>query len=137
VSIRIEAFDRARHRQELRKYTDLKLILAGHRPDNCSRTMAEWRARQQSRRAGVGVCLCHAPVSQAITSRARMCVGISSVARAAIMSRALLAEKVLPRRHRAQAAHTQCLYYRIHNDPSWTPSCRRWARAAQEASLAS
>jgi hypothetical protein len=65
-------------------------------------------------------------------------VGISRVARAAIMSRALLAERLLPRRHRAQAAHTQCLYYRIHNDTSRTPSCRRWAtRAAQELSLAS
>jgi hypothetical protein len=29
VSIRLETFDRARHRQELRKYTDLELILSG------------------------------------------------------------------------------------------------------------
>ena len=29
MSIRLETFDRARHRQELRKYTDLELILSG------------------------------------------------------------------------------------------------------------
>ena len=29
MSIRFEAFDRARYRQELRKYTDLELILSG------------------------------------------------------------------------------------------------------------
>jgi len=29
VSVRLEAFDRARHRQELRRYTDLELILSG------------------------------------------------------------------------------------------------------------
>jgi hypothetical protein len=34
--------------------------------------VAEWRTPQESRRAGVGVCLCHAPGSQAITPRAQM-----------------------------------------------------------------
>ena len=29
MSIRLETFDRGRHLQELRKYTDLELILAG------------------------------------------------------------------------------------------------------------
>jgi hypothetical protein len=29
VSIRLDTFDRGRHRQELRRYTDLELILAG------------------------------------------------------------------------------------------------------------
>jgi hypothetical protein len=29
VSIRLETFDCARHRQQLRKYTDLELILSG------------------------------------------------------------------------------------------------------------
>jgi hypothetical protein len=29
VSIQLETFDRARHRQELRRYTDLELILSG------------------------------------------------------------------------------------------------------------
>jgi hypothetical protein len=94
VSIRLETFDRARHRQELRKYTDLELILSGRRlrqlieneknivspfgqsPSAWKREIedarAECRSRQESRRAGVGVCLCHAPGSQAITPRARM-----------------------------------------------------------------
>jgi hypothetical protein len=98
MSIRLEAFDRSRHRQELRRYTDLELILAGRRlrslianeknivsPSGESPSespgawklqiedaMAEWRTRQQSRRAGVVVCLCHARGSQAITPRARM-----------------------------------------------------------------
>jgi hypothetical protein len=88
VSIRFEAFDRARYRQELRKYTDLELILSGRQlrtlieneknivspfesPSGwklqIEDAMAEWRTRQESRRAGVGVCLCHAPGSQAIT----------------------------------------------------------------------
>ena len=75
-------------------YTDLELILAGRQlrslienEKNIVSTfgespgswklqiedaMAEWRSRQESRRAGVGVCLCHAPGSQAITPRARM-----------------------------------------------------------------
>ena len=34
--------------------------------------MAEWRSRQELRRAGVGVCLCHPPGSQAITPRAQL-----------------------------------------------------------------
>ena len=29
MSIRLETFDRARHQRELRRYTDLELILAG------------------------------------------------------------------------------------------------------------
>jgi hypothetical protein len=80
VSIRLEASDRARHRQELRKHTDLELILFGRQlrtlieneknivsPFGESRSgwklqiedaMAEWRTRQESRRAGVGVYLC-------------------------------------------------------------------------------
>jgi len=94
VSVRLEAFDRARHRQELRRYTDLELILSGHQlryliengktiVSPCRESpstwelqtedaMAEWRTRQESRRAGVCVYLCHAPGSQAITSRAQM-----------------------------------------------------------------
>jgi hypothetical protein len=94
MSIRLETFDRARHRQELRRYTDLELILAGRQLRHligseknivspCGESsspwklqiedaMAEWRTRQASRRAGVGVCLCHAPGSLAITSRAQM-----------------------------------------------------------------
>jgi hypothetical protein len=93
VSIRLETFERARHRQELRKYTDLELILSGRwlrtlieneknivSPFESPRgwklqiedAIAEWRIRQESRRAGVGVCLCHTPGSQAITSRAQM-----------------------------------------------------------------
>ena len=93
VSIRLE-FDRSRHRQELRRYTDLELILSGRQlrsliengkyivsPFGESSSswelqiedaVAEWRSWQESRRAGVGVCLCHAPGSQAITPRARM-----------------------------------------------------------------
>ena len=94
MSIRLETFDRARHRQELRRYTDLELILAGRQLRSLIENeknivspfgepagswelgiedaMAEWRTRQASRRAGVGVCLCHAPGSLAITSRAQM-----------------------------------------------------------------
>jgi hypothetical protein len=94
VSIQLETFDRARHRQEIRRYTDLELILAGRQlrsligngknivsPSGESPgswelqiedAVAEWRSRQESRRAGAGVCLCHAPGSQAITPRARM-----------------------------------------------------------------
>ena len=93
MGIRLETFDRARHRQELRRYTDPELILSGRQlrtlienqknivspfesPSGWKRqiedAMAEWRTRQQSRRAGVGVCLCHAPGSQAITPRAQM-----------------------------------------------------------------
>jgi hypothetical protein len=94
VSIRLETFDRARHRQERRRYTDLELILAGRQLRSligneknivspCGESpggwklqiedaMAEWRTRQKSRRAGVGVCLCHAPGSQTITPRAQM-----------------------------------------------------------------
>jgi hypothetical protein len=94
VSIRLETIDSARHRQELRRYTDLELILAGRQlrsligngknivsPSGESPgswelqiedAVAEWRSRQESRRAGVGVCLCRAPGSQAITPRARM-----------------------------------------------------------------
>jgi hypothetical protein len=94
VSIQLE-FDHARHRQELRRYTDLELILAGRQlrrlienekhivsplgdesPSawnlEIEDAVAEWRSRQESRRAGAGVCLCHAPGSQAITPRARM-----------------------------------------------------------------
>ena len=88
MSIRLETFDRARHRQELRRYTDLELILAcrqlrslleseknsvspfGESPGGWKLQIedaAEWRSRQESRRAGVSVCLCHAPGSQAIT----------------------------------------------------------------------
>jgi hypothetical protein len=94
VSIRLETFDRARHRQELGDYTDLELILSGRRlrylieneknivspfgesPSGwklqIEDAMAEWRTRQESRRA-VGVCLCYAPGSQAIMPRAQMC----------------------------------------------------------------
>ena len=94
MSIWLETFDRSRHRQELRRYTDLELILAGRQLRSLIENeknivspfgespgawelqiedaMAEWRSRQESRRAGVGVCLCHAPGSQAITPRARM-----------------------------------------------------------------
>jgi hypothetical protein len=95
VSIQLETFDRARHRQDLRRYTDLELILAGRQlrsliangknivsplgdesPDSweleIEDAVAEWRTRQESRRAAMGVCLCHAPGSQAITARARM-----------------------------------------------------------------
>jgi hypothetical protein len=94
VSIQLETFDRARHRQELRRYPDLELILAGRQlrsligngkhivsPSGESPgcwelqtddAVAEWRSRQESRRAGVGVCLCHAPGSQTITARARI-----------------------------------------------------------------
>ena len=94
MSIRLETFDRSRHRQELRRYTDLELILSGrqlrHLIENeknivspfgespggwklqIEDAMAEWRTRQAFRRAGVGVCLCRAPGSEAITSRARM-----------------------------------------------------------------
>jgi len=86
VSIRLDAFDRARHRQELRRYTDLELILSGRRLRHLIENeknivspfgespgawklqiedaMAEWRTRQKSRQAGVGVCLCHAPGSR-------------------------------------------------------------------------
>jgi hypothetical protein len=74
LSIRLETFDRARHRQELRRYTDLELILAGRQLRNLIESeknivspfgespgawklqiedaMAEWRSRQESRRAG-------------------------------------------------------------------------------------
>jgi hypothetical protein len=93
VSIQLETFDRSRYRQELRRYTDRELILAGRQlrrlienekniispfesPSGwkvqIEDAVAEWRGRQESRRAGVGVCLCHAPGSQAITPRARM-----------------------------------------------------------------
>jgi hypothetical protein len=85
VSIRLETFDRARHQQELRRYTDLELIISGRRlrtlieneknivspfesPSGwklqIEDAIAEWRIRQESRRAGVGVCPCHALGSQ-------------------------------------------------------------------------
>ena len=86
MSIRLETFDRSRHREKLRKYTDVELILSGrqlrHLIENeknivspfgespggwklqIEDAMAEWRTRQESRRAGVGVCLCHALGSQ-------------------------------------------------------------------------
>ena len=92
--VRLEAFDRARHRQELRRYTDLELILSGRQlryliengktiVSPCRESpsawelqmedaMAEWRTRQESRRTGVCVCLCHAPGSQVITPNAQM-----------------------------------------------------------------
>ena len=94
MGIRLETFDRARHRQELRRYTDLELILSGRRLRHLIENeknivspfgespsawklqiedaRAECRTRQESRRAGVCLRLCHAPGSQAITSRARM-----------------------------------------------------------------
>jgi hypothetical protein len=70
VSIRLETFDRSRHRQELRRYTDLELILAGRQLRSLIENeknivspfgepagswelgiedaMAEWRSRQKS-----------------------------------------------------------------------------------------
>jgi|SRR5215472_10891398 len=94
MSVRLEAFDRAHHQRELRRCTDTELILAGRQvrtlvanakmivsPNRESPSVwhlrledviAEWRARQASRRVGESVCLCHVPGSQPITPNAQM-----------------------------------------------------------------
>src|SRR5215831_13851321 len=94
MSVRLEAFDRDRHQQELRQYTDAELILAGRQVRNLVASaktivsphrespsvwdlqledvIAEWRTRQAFRRAGISMCPCHLPGRQAITPKAQM-----------------------------------------------------------------
>ena len=94
MSVRLEAFDRARHQQELRQYTDIELILAGRTlrqliengkhivtafPEipspfelQLEDAIDEWRARQSSRRVGLNLCPCHVPGDQVITPNAQM-----------------------------------------------------------------
>jgi hypothetical protein len=53
-------------------FTNKQPPSASWRDDQIEDAMAEWRTRQESRRAGVGICLCHAPGREAITPKAQM-----------------------------------------------------------------
>jgi hypothetical protein len=90
VSIRLETFYRSRHRQELRKYTDLELILSdtwsrtrktSSRPSANHRARGNCRSKTHGRMAHpagipanwrVRYALATLPGSQAITPRAQM-----------------------------------------------------------------
>lgn len=87
------AFREIDHRAQLRRYTDLELVISGRDlrslivnarmvvsqdgqgaerwEARLANVIEEWRSRQARRSAGLGVCLCHVPGDQPITATAQ------------------------------------------------------------------
>ena len=93
MSVAFREIDRATRRAQLRRFTDLELVIAGRDLRNLIASakmvisldgdggerweaqlvdvIAEWRSRRALRSAGLGVCLCHAPGDTPMTGNAR------------------------------------------------------------------